>query len=296
MGILDDKDPWPYHRVLLRRTLEDMRWISHPAIGAVIYPAGAAKTNDLSQKLSFATAASVLGIRVAHAERTYKDVLPEPTPQTAEHDAFISCYRLAARHLEEARARFRSSPEADLTLGVFAASIALQRIDDTLSSAHILYQLGQQLEGDAIARYMLEQIAWAYTAFPAVSHEELDKIKSHAAISSFKKISPGAGVLYGSLSRSTHAGNSTHRAWFDITPDGKGVVTVSKQPGLTQAATLLELADMYVLALEASQNGHMLSYEAIDPATGSALPGRAFLSRAQDALDHLRVTIGTREE
>ncbi|MEV8273376.1 hypothetical protein [Microbacterium sp. NPDC077184] len=291
MAILDDDDPFPSVEDSLRRTLEDMRWISHPAVGAIIYPAGMAAHTDLPQKLSIAIASTVLGVSLAHAERTYKHALSPPGEPKEKHVAFVGCYQTASGHIEEAGARFRSTPDAALTLGMFAASIALHRVNETLSSAYILYKLGQQLEGDTIARYMLEQVAWAYTARTAESHEELDKIKSHSAISAFKKIAPAAGPLYGRLSQSTHAGNSTHRSWFDITPEGRGVVTTRRAPGVAQATTLLTLADMWVLALEATQIGHMLSYEAIDPATGTALEDRAFLTSSQEALDRLQAVV-----
>jgi len=75
-------------------------------------------------------------------------------------------------------------------------------------------QRGALFEGLAIARMMLEQIAWAYVVSLSDDENAVHKISATASISKFKGISGFSGNLYGWLSEHAHWTYDGHKKSF----------------------------------------------------------------------------------
>ncbi|MDX2377869.1 hypothetical protein M4I32_13790 [Microbacterium sp. LRZ72] len=271
-------------------TLEDVRVVYTPATGAVLYNGSLASFSDFATNLSAAAIATNARLKsVDRVRRLYVDEerISAATAAPA-HALYTASYRLATNHMTRVWESLKPEPEADASLGVFAASIALQRLKYTLFAAHLLYQFGLVFEADTVARQMLEQLGWALTAETMDSHEQLDAINTTKTIGRLARTLPHLGRLYGQLSKSAHAGIDEHRAVFSVHKSGRGQVGHGFTTRTRGAAVLIYLADAWAVVTETTQRGHMQEYIATDPREDFApLPERAFLSEGMKLVHQL---------
>ena len=226
---------------------------------------------DLEENLLSVATAAQLDLR--DLNRVRRDFVPrigrgKGLPR--QHQLYSNAYWHAVGHMRRAGNALRPAADAQPTLGVFAASVALHRLRTTLFSAHFLYQLRLVLEGDVIARQMLEQIAWANAAAEATTHGELEKIKSERAIGGLKRVFPAAGPLNGVLSASAHAGIALHREHTSVGDDGRLLIKRGLDAWSHCASVIMFLSDAAVTILERTQRDHMSTFIATDPDNGFA--------------------------
>jgi len=136
--------------------------------------------------------------------------------------------------------------------GAFGASVFLQRLPYSFFSAHLLYRLGHRYEGHAVARLILEQIAWAYAAHTMTEISDIIRIKTTKAISQLKRRVPSAGRTYGFLSEKTHIDYSNLLEFLKIYNE-KSVVLLTQPNFREYAVIMLELADLFGIVWELSQ-------------------------------------------
>jgi len=274
------------------RTLEDFEVITSLGTGAIIYSRRLGAFNNLKQNLTAVSVASTLGLAsVDYARRTY--VPNEPSKisggeggPVSTHSAYVDAYQAARAYVLKCEEALTTNPDVELTMGTFAASVALERLRSGFTAAHTLYSLGLNIEGDAVARQVLEQIAWAIAASEVTSEEEVEKVSATRAISNLKRIAPYAGRLYGWLSDSVHAGLPQHRESFMTDESDRGFVISSWNRRPVAAQVILQLADLWVLAYERTQRDHMTTFVAIDPeADFMPLADRPFLGRMTELID-----------
>jgi hypothetical protein len=262
---LDDFDSFFKPQRAILDTLIDFSSVVTPGSGAILYPRRQEITN-LGRNIHAAAVASGLGLAsLDYAKRRYVPAEEGPEPEDVGssrlyRDAFFA----AMAHKKATEEQLASSD--DVPMGIFAASIALERLDSGFKSAHLLYQLGLNYEGDAVARYVLEQVAWSIVASRLSTLEEIEKVKSTAAIGELKKLIPWAGQLYGDLSKTTHAGLKQHQIAFMVDDEQRGrVLSTWSRLGVC-AAHIMLLADAWSVAWEYTQAPYMQQFNALHSA------------------------------
>jgi hypothetical protein len=152
--------------------------------------------------------------------------------------------------------------------GVFGASIVLEKLQYSFFSAHLLYSLGHRYEGHAISRLILEQIAWAYTAFHLETIEQIEKIVTTRTISKLKKAFPIVGRVYGFLSNKTHIDYKSHFDFLHV-ENGKNVLKITQHKFYEYAEIILYLADLFAVVWEISQHEYLPELETIEIIDGN---------------------------
>ena len=95
--------------------------------------------------------------------------------------------------------------------GTLICEWTLSRCKFSMSCLLLHYQQGALFEGVSIARFMIEQIAWAHSIQGIADEEAVLKISAQAAISNFKKIRPSVGNMYGWMSKHAHWNIDAHK-------------------------------------------------------------------------------------
>lgn len=271
----------PSLRGMLLDTIEDFDMVATFGGAAVLYPARYEHTN-LPENLHAAVAATTLRLRSLDYAKSRYGQTRRRQPHKSSHDLYIDAYRLAKAHIGACSNAFEPNAELEVGFGTFAASIALQRLVTSVLGAHLLYRIGLNFEGDAVARHVLEQIAWAVAAAELDDEEQLRQLSPTRAVSKLKPLAPYAGPLYGRLSETTHASLTQHRRVVRSEGETLSVLLAWDRPAWS-ALTLLQLADLWVLAYEWTQQGHMKSFLALDRSAGYApLVDRPFLKHMRE--------------
>lgn len=234
---------------------------------------------------------------VDYARRTYLDEQSiRAKPPTSGADLLRESYRLGQAHIAWTLERF-DRDRAPATLGEFAAAVAMQRLVTTFKSTHVLYQLGHPTDADAVARVLLEQVAWASQAATLRDNAELEALRPTSSITFLKRIYPRAGVLYGLLSRGAHVDIHGHRAVFNALPEGN-TITV-REPSVERGSmALLHLADAWATAWESGQSRHMdVLVSVVRNNSGFVLnPERPFKATVNEHLKRVRDFVSHRHE
>jgi hypothetical protein len=239
-------------------TIEAYEAIITPGYGAILYSRAAVRT-ALPGDLHAAAVATSLGIdSLDYARRMYAS---EYTPASSETvvDAFSRVVRRARELRVALAARLTTNSRSDSHYGTFAAAVALQRLDSGFRAAQILYRLGLNLEGDAVARQVLEQIAWSLGACHHREITDVERVKA-TEMRALKGVLPEVAKLYGGLSETAHARLAQHRANFEVA-DERGWVVLST-PQLSVAARLiLTLTDAWAVAFEITRANHLDTFD-----------------------------------
>jgi hypothetical protein len=263
----------PHAQVLA--TLENLDAVITPAAGAILFNRAYGVTG-LRRNLHAAAAASGLGLAsLDYAKRAYTTDEPERSGGAIER--FTDIYHFARQHMADTKARLASRPETPDHFGTFAASVALQRLSASFQAAHLLYGLGLNVEGDAVSRLILEQIAWAVAAAQLDSRDEVRKVKAESSITQLKALLPDTGRLYGELSKIAHAGYLQHRDSFLLGDEEQGAVLLAWSRLAPSARLLGVLADAWVVGCEVTQADQLETFTAIRSRIDrSADPDRTF--------------------
>jgi hypothetical protein len=283
-----DLDAPPGRFEAIMRTLEVFDDITTYGAGTVLYSRRWNST-PLPRNLQAAMAATGLGIKsLDHTRRTY---IPDDTQIESEPavDAYIAAYLAARDYMRETRSALHTTERSRDHMGTFAASIALQRLESGFRAAHLLYRLGLNVEGDAVSRQILEQIAWALVAAGKDDLEAIDGVSATKAVNDVKRQLPGLGRLYGLLNNTTHAGLAEHRRLVTLGPDEQPQISMARQRLVESAEILLERADGWVVICEQTQVGQLDSVRATtsinDP---TPKPDREFLGRWAELVRAIR--------
>jgi len=176
---------------------------------------------------------------------------------------YINAYKSAKKHIEKEISRVITEGTTLPSNGVFGASIVLERLITSFFSAHLLYRLGNEYEAHAVSRLILEQIAWAYVAYPFDNISDIEKITTTKTISELKKITPECARLYGFLSKKTHIDYNSHIEFLQV-QDERNVILLSRSEYYDYAKVILTLADLFGIVLEISQFDYMSKAESVN--------------------------------
>ncbi|GAA2074390.1 hypothetical protein GCM10009758_17050 [Microbacterium hatanonis] len=274
----------------LFNTLAHMGAVSSLGTGTIVYDGSRDPDGDLNEDLRAVALATTLGMKSLDKARKQFASLPgavEHPPRAA----YIQAYKRAMSHVESCRRSLQTNEHAPLTEGMFAGSVAMERLIHTMFSAHVLYQLRLRIEADAVARVALEQIAWSVAVAPLDDFESVAKVQPQRSMSAMKSLvtQPSAGRLYSYLSSSAHAGIGQHLAVFDVDDDGRGLIRHGVTDWAGSAQVVMSIADLWVVAYESVQHDHLSRLTSV---TGgppfTADPKRPFLTEMIDTINEIR--------
>lgn len=282
------KDRFPGIGERVRDLLEDFEVVGTVAEIALIsrYP----ERTALHENMHAAIVASTFGLSsIDYAKRKYcrSEKKPQHHPPKSEPshvyiNAYLACKQYVWRMVEKIKTDGLPQPSN----GVFGASLVLERLPYSFFSAHILYRLGHRYEGHAVARLILEQIAWAYAAYTMDDLEDIDRIVTTKSISRLKSFVPETGILYGFLSDKTHIDYRNHPEFIQ-TDTGKNVIVYAQPVFKEYAIVMLNLADLFGIVWEVSQLDYLAEVEAIRVSGDDIAlnPSRPFLVEKQKLLE-----------
>ncbi|MCP2638387.1 hypothetical protein K0817_017685 [Microbacterium sp. HD4P20] len=207
----------------LFRTLEDLSVVTSAGTGAILYDRMHDEEGKLAEELSALAVGRTLGVGMTAARR-YLDGRRDGPERDPARAAYVRAYRAGDEHIAASLAALSTNPDAPMSLGIYAASVALHRLRYTFFSAHLLYQLRLRFEADTVARQMLEQIAWAVAAADLDDDLAINLLEPQKCIGRLKQLTSAAGQFYGLLSKSAHAGVGYHRAVFDVDEEDRGFI------------------------------------------------------------------------
>jgi hypothetical protein len=277
----------------VRELLEDFEVVGTHLFMALI-PRGE-RYGAFAENVRAAAVASTLRLSsLDYARRRYVEPVPNQV-EVEHHHPYIDAYAAAKTHVERAIGRLRTAGRPDPTVGIFGSSLVLERLPASFFCAHFMYRMGHRYEGHAVARLILEQLAWAYAAHDSDDMAFIEAVETTRSISVLKQFVPEAGRLYGFLSNKTHIDYSTHHEF--LTVEGDRNVVLHAKPDFPQfAEIMLRLADLFVLVWEVSQAPYLDTFEAIhEPNTSVALTPnlqRPFLSEIARLLEAVTLRAG----
>lgn len=257
------KDGFPGIGERIRDLLEDFEVVGTVAeIALVSRHAGRA----LHENIHAAIVASTFGLSsIDYAKKRYCRNHREPHTDQSITEAshiYIKAYSIVKQYIWGMIQKIQTDGLPLPTNGVFGASLVLERLAYSFFSAHLLYRLGHRYEGHAVARLILEQIAWAYEAHTMDDLEKIDKIVTTKSISRLKGFVPQVGIMYGFLSDKTHIDYRNHLE-FVQTDTGKNVIVYAQPMFKEYAIIMLQLADVFGIVWEVSQIDYIPSLETI---------------------------------
>ncbi|WP_156378027.1 hypothetical protein [Williamsia sp. Leaf354] len=242
------------------KTLEDFDAVQVIGGGAIIFPANLHVMDGVVENIVAVTVAA--GARLSSVDYARRKYVAARNNLPAEKNVLSESFRAARRHISASIESMDGKAGGEPSVGVFASAVALQRLQTSLLAAHVLYSLGLNYEGDAVARQVLEQIAWSVSASKAESVDALKKISASGSVGELKSVVGYAGRMYGMLCKFTHPGYEQHLAAFEVGDDGLGRINVSWDRRQDSALTLVLLADLWVVAWELTQRDFINSFVA----------------------------------
>ena len=200
---------------------------------------------------------------IDYAKRKYcEDRVEDKSKNKGVVSEYINAYKSAKNHIEKEISRSMTEEKSLPSSGVFGAYLVLERLVASFFSAHLLYRLGNEYEAHAVSRLILEQIAWAYVAYPFANLSDIQKITTTKTISELKKITPECARLYGFLSKKTHIDYNSHIEFLQV-QDERNVILLSRSEYYDYAQVILTLADLFGIVWEISQFDYMSKKESV---------------------------------
>jgi hypothetical protein len=257
LDVLNIKGDYAHH---VRELLEDFQVVGSRPPMAII------PTTDLNHNLKQNVQAALIATTlcldsVDYARKKYCQT-KRAERQRDEIDDYVDVYKKSKDYMRMIRSRLNTTNKGGPSVGVFGASLVLERLYSSFFSAHLLYRLGHEYEGHAIARIILEQLAWAYSSYKLTCIEDIEAIVTTKTISKLKKLIPKSGQLYGYLSKKTHIDYDSHGDFWSV-KQGKNVVHQSQANFQEYALVILILADMFSIVWEITQYDYMDKIETI---------------------------------
>ena len=246
----------------IKSLLQDFEFISSKDESIMVSRNGDPK---LRKNLSAALVSSSLGLSsVDYARKRYlSDDVVDCDLKDDLKELYFECYKASIEHILRTKKNFMHNTEYEPTYGQFGASLILERIETTITSAHLCFQLGNSFEGYALSRVVLEQIAWAYAAAQSDSESYVQELKSTKAITVLKEFIPQVGKIYGYLSNLTHIGYDSHKQIISVSDNGSYFINFNHFDFHDFALVLLELSDVFSAVWEKSFYLHQLSLNSV---------------------------------
>lgn len=229
---------------------------------------------------------------IDYAKRRYCRSNPSNEDNSQEAEplrAYIKAYRCAKAYIHRMLEKLDPKGLPDPELGVFGSSLVLERLTSSFFSAHLLYRLGHRYEGHAVSRLIVEQIAWAYAAYPLQDIRDIEEIETTRAVSQLKCFAPDAGRLYGFLSTKTHIDYRSHPEFLAVERD-RNIILHAQPEFLEYAQVILQLADLFGLVWELSQRSYIKTPETIRAGPSGSLvrQDRPFLETMNNHLSKFK--------
>jgi hypothetical protein len=236
--------------------LEDFVAIGLPRLGARLSALLSADANpEFIRRVQAAALSVQMGISLSYAEKRY--VPPEiPKGVTKSYILFQSAYRTAVEYVSQTMQKWKCPPDETEVFtvgGTVFSNVALRRLEGTFRAAGLLFRIGYLFEARAVARTILEQVAWSYVVRDKINFAQASKLSPTACISDLKKLLPHVGRLYGDLSAETHLGIEQHTRFMKLDEDVPKVLLCHGAASWDSGVILLELADLWAVVFECSQ-------------------------------------------
>lgn len=276
---------------MVQHVLEDFELVATTQLAALIRRRPHLK--HFADNVRAAVVASTLGLTsLDHAKRRYCDDEEELERTSLPVHAYVDAYQFIRSYLERLTTSLETEGKPAATVGVFGASIVLERSLLSFFCAHLMYQMGYRYEGHAISRVILEQIAWAFEAHEGRDIETIQSIRTTAAVSKLKRFAPEAGALYGFLSKKTHIDYSSHSEFLRV-EGGKNAVVYGHDVMPEFGSVILRLGDLFGLVWEASQFPYLTTPEAVEARNGKLAPkpNRAYLVKMQEHMNNIEEAV-----
>jgi hypothetical protein len=265
----------------VRELLEDFEIVSTINHMALISNQGFV---DFRNNVYAAVLASSLGLAsLDYTKRRYCN--EEPDQQKNEVTRYIEAYKTAKTHIHTVMSRLSTEGKQPPSLGVFGASLVLERLPSSFFSAHLLYRLGNEYDAHAVSRLILEQIAWAHCAYSCDNIEKIRTIITTKTLSKLKNVFPKCGRLYSFLSRKAHISYSSHGEFLELQRE-RNLVLLSHTNFYEYTFVILTLADLFAVVWELTQLDYMNKLESIEIKNGfpAVVAGRPFQKVIQNHL------------
>lgn len=211
--------------------------------------------------------------------KRYSDLWKAERPPEEER-AIFAALGDAKRHVKEFEAVILSFPREDVSSGLVAAEACLVRLVASFQCASFLVRAGYHFEAVTICRLILEQFAWAMAVYDR-DDDGIFQLQPNSCIASLKSLHPGAGHLYGELSRLAHLHPDHQPEYIRLEDDRLRVLDKLPQARWTLVFILLNLADWYRTCGEFMTFKYVTKPEAIAQGHDGRLqlsPDRPFLS------------------
>lgn len=155
---------------------------------------------------------------------------------------------LVRKNLDDIVAKLKAMDKLD-HVGLIVARGAMVRLHNTFRSLLILIRKGLYYEALAMARLILEQIAWAY-AIHNLDEQKILKTSPSKTISILKNFYPFAGQLYGFLSEHAHISPNTVGQYLTIREAESSILFQSSVQIKVAGYVSLILLDIYASSFE----------------------------------------------
>lgn len=135
--------------------------------------------------------------------------------------------------------------EIQKTLGGICAKASLCRLEASFKAAFGLVRKQYIFETDAVAKVILEQLAWAYSA-NELNEDSLLKLKPNKCITKFKEFFPRAGEFYGRVNKWAHLDPFIVKEYEKFHNNKVDVVRRSHQNSRESGGTVIMLSLVYL--------------------------------------------------
>lgn len=253
-----DESEIEMHVLTSSRDLDDYDVLAlHTISAAVPY-----RTTESYRKLIWAAMVTYMwgNKSVDYVLRRYDYLWQRFKHHSVERSPKILALRSMVEKIDQLSARLEALKIGD-SIGPICAKAALCRLEASFKAAYGLIRKNYIFETDAVVRLILEQLAWAYSAF-SVTDESVFALQPNKCISRLKAVFPNAGVLYGELSEWAHIDPDITRNYVHFHQEGTPVVRRSAGDSLASGLRLVRLAAVYCAVVQemfAPLDGHVYS-------------------------------------
>jgi hypothetical protein len=176
------------------------------------WPIGLRKTYPLELKKRVIAASTSLFMRLKSADRVRKEYGDSANYETDSEDRLdLRIDRAVNEDLERLSIHISTvSEHSEDAIGRIMSEWTFARIPFAIRMFRDCANKGGLYEPIAIARMLVEQIAWATKVRSMEVSEDVKNTSAQSSISDLKKISSGAGRLYGWMSEHAHWAYNAH--------------------------------------------------------------------------------------
>jgi hypothetical protein len=211
--------------------------------------------------------------------KRYSDLWKAERP-SEEEQAIFAALADAKQYVKAFKAVILAFPQEDVPSGLVTAEACFVRLEASFQCASFLVRAGYHFEAATVCRLILEQFAWAMAIYDR-DDDGIFQLQPNSCIASPKALHPGAGQLYGELSRLAHL-HPDHQPEYIRLEDGRlRVLDKLPQARWTLVFILLNLADWYRTCGEFMTFKYVTEPQAIVRGSDGRLqpsPDRPFLS------------------